>query len=118
MIPRITGWPLRLGVFRMLFSEARLAFRLIREPRVPSLTKALPLLAFLYLISPFDLVPDVLPFLGQLDDLGFVLAMLQVFRRVCPAATVTFHRGAIVEGRQYAPMPAAADVIDAKWRRV
>ena len=32
---------------------------------VPLLTKAVPLLAAIYLVSPLDLVPDVLPLLGQ-----------------------------------------------------
>ncbi len=33
--------------------------------------KALVALAVLYLIWPVDLAPDLIPFLGWLDDLGF-----------------------------------------------
>ncbi|MEQ1593906.1 MAG: YkvA family protein [Casimicrobium sp.] len=37
-------------------------------------------LAFLYIISPLDLVPDVIPFFGWLDDLGVLAwAARQVF---------------------------------------
>ena len=32
------------------------------------------LLAFLYIISPIDLITDVIPFIGWLDDIG-VLGM-------------------------------------------
>jgi uncharacterized membrane protein YkvA (DUF1232 family) len=117
-ITRTTFWPSRFGLLRMVLSEARLGFRLVRDPRVPLLIKGLPLLAVVYLVSPIDVVPDVLPLLGQLDDLGFMLVMLKVFRRLCPAGVVAFHRTAIVEGRRYGPAPQADEIVDAEWRRV
>lgn len=101
----------------MLLSHARLAGRLLREPRVPLLTKAVPLVAALYLISPLDLVPDVLPVLGEIDDLTMMLVAIVVFVRLCPTAAVAFHRGAIAESRPYMPMSPTDDVIDAKWWR-
>lgn len=108
------AWPTLL---QTLFAHVRLAIRLVREPRVPLLTKALPLGALLYLVSPLDLVPDVLPFLGEIDDLSLVVVALVVFLSVCPAAATAFHRAAIAQGRRYAPMPSTADFIDAEWRR-
>jgi len=98
----------------------RLAIRLVREPSVPLVTKALPVLAAFYVISPLDFVPDVVPLLGQLDDLGLLLITLELFLRFCPPAAVAFHRAAIDHGRAYAAMPATGDfddVIDAEWRR-
>jgi uncharacterized membrane protein YkvA (DUF1232 family) len=94
----------------------RLAGRLLREPRVPTLTKAVPLLAGLYLISPLDVIPDLLPFVGQVDDLGLILAALALFVRLSPGSAVDFHEAAIAARRRYGPMPPAADVIDAEWR--
>jgi uncharacterized membrane protein YkvA (DUF1232 family) len=117
MVARVTAWLWRPGLLRILFSHVRLAGRLLREPRVPFLTKAVPLLAALYLISPLDLVPDLLPLLGQVDDLTLILVGLAVFLKFCPPAAVAFHRGAIAEGRPYAPMSPTDDVIDAEWRR-
>jgi uncharacterized membrane protein YkvA (DUF1232 family) len=114
----MTSWPLRFGLLRTLFSELRLALRLLREPRVPLLMKGLPLLAVAYLLSPLDIVPDIVPLLGQIDDLGFVLLALQAFRRLCPSRVVAFHRGAIVDGRRYTAMSATDDIIDAEWKRV
>ncbi|MEE8551037.1 MAG: DUF1232 domain-containing protein [Gemmatimonadota bacterium] len=101
MVARVTSWLWRPGLLRMLLSHARLAGRLLREPRVSFLTKAVPLIAALYLVSPFDLVPDVLPVLGQIDDLSLILIALTVFLKLGSPATVAFHRAAIAEGRRY-----------------
>ena len=89
----------------------------MREPRVPRVVKALPLLTVFYAISPLDFVPDVLPLLGQLDDLGLIVVTLEVFLRLCPAGVLEFHRAAIAEGRAYAPMSATDAFIDAEYRR-
>ena len=64
-----------------------------------------------------DAVPDLIPVLGQLDDLGFVVFALEMFVRLCPAAAVAFHRAALTGGRRYGPMPQADEVIDAEFRR-
>jgi uncharacterized membrane protein YkvA (DUF1232 family) len=113
----------RLGLFRSLVSHIRLAVRLIREPRVPLTAKAVPAAAALYLISPVDVIPDVLPLLGQVDDLVLLLIALRAFITVCPAPAVSFHRESIAERRPFRPMPDArggtghGTVIDAEWRR-
>lgn len=39
------------------------------------------LLAILYVISPIDLIPDVLPILGWLDDLGVIALALQAWNQ-------------------------------------
>lgn len=108
-----------------LISRVRLAFRLLREPAVPFLTKAIPLAAAFYLLDPLDVVPDLLPIIGELDDLGFILLALEVFVRFCPTRATDFHRSAIEQGDRYSPMPCATrptsagngPVIDAEWRR-
>ena len=117
MVGRVTSWLWRPALLRVLFLQARLVGRLLREPRVPILAKAVPLLAGLYLVSPLDVVPDVFPLLGQMDDLTLVLVALAAFLRLCPPAAVAFHRRAIAEGRRYGPMSPTDDVIDARWRR-
>jgi uncharacterized membrane protein YkvA (DUF1232 family) len=117
MAVRVKSWLSRPAVLRTLFSHVRLAVRLIREPGVPLVAKALPLLTAFYVISPLDLVPDFVPVLGQLDDLGIILIGLEAFLRVCPPAAVAFHRGEIVQSRHYSPMSPTGDVIDTEWRR-
>lgn len=108
------SWP---SLLRAFASHLGLTVRLLREPGVPLLTKALPVLALLYAISPLDFVPDFLPILGQLDDVGVILVALEAFRRLSPAEAVEFHRAAMVQGRKYEPMPSTGEVIDAEFRR-
>ncbi len=115
MAARVTSWLSRPQFLLTLLSHVRLAVRLLREPRVPILSKALPVLAGLYVISPLDFVPDFIPVLGQLDDLGVIVVALEAFLKLCPAGAVDFHRAAIAQGRKYSTMPPAGDVIDAEF---
>ena len=103
------SWP---GLLGAILSRARLAARLVRDPRVPLFAKALLVLAVLYVLSPMDFIPDVLPLLGQVDDLAIVSLALEGFLRMCPAPALGFHRAAIASGRRYSPMPAGEDFID------
>ena len=105
------------GLLRTLLTQARLALRLVKEPAVPTPTKLVPAVAALYLIWPIDLLPDLLPILGQLDDLGVVIAALELFLHLCPEAPASFHRAALAAGRKYQQMPAQGVVIDAEFRQ-
>ena len=116
MAIRVSSWLSRPWNLRALIVQVRLAFRLFREPRVPMVFKAVPLVALLYVISPIDFVPDFIPGLGQLDDLGVVLAAVELFVRLCPAGAQVFHRDAITQRRRYSPMTPTDDVIDVEWR--
>jgi uncharacterized membrane protein YkvA (DUF1232 family) len=113
-VTSLLSWP---SLVRTLVSHVRLTVRLLREPGVPLLTKALPIVAALYVISPLDFIPDFLPVLGQLDDLGVVLLALEGFTRLCPTEAVEFHRAAMAQGRKYDRMPPTGQVIDVEFRR-
>ena len=55
---------------KMVPNLAKLVYRLMRDPRVPKRRKWLVMGAGAYLISPIDLVPELLlPVIGQVDDL-------------------------------------------------
>jgi len=59
-----------------------LLLRLIKDPRVPTAEKALFGAAIVYVISPLDFIPDVFPFIGQVDDLYVVvLCLLRLVNR-------------------------------------
>lgn len=129
MAVRTTSWLSLPSLWRTLLGHARLSLRLLREPAVPLLLKVLPLAAAGYLLSPLDGVPDFIPVLGQLDDIGVVLVALESFLKLCPERVVAHHRAAMAGGRPFSPAPPAADgqpagagssgatVIDAEFRR-
>ena len=51
--------------------------RLLRDPRVPRRHKLALALLVVYLVLPFDLVPDFIPVAGQLDDAILVALVLR-----------------------------------------
>lgn len=55
--------------------------RYFRSPQVPLWKKAIAVLAVAYIASPVDMVPDVIPVLGWLDDVGVFAAATYFFRR-------------------------------------
>jgi len=84
----------RGGLLAELLKQLNLVWKLLLDARVPASTKLLlPLMAFAYVIFPIDLIPDVLPVLGQLDDLAIVLLAVRLFVMLAPPDVVAFHRG-------------------------
>lgn len=72
-----------------------LLWRMVRDPDVPVIAKlVLPALAA-YLAFPFDLVPDFIPILGQLDDLVILAVGLGVFLWLTPRPVIEDHLAAI-----------------------
>lgn len=56
-----------------------------KHPDVPLWSKAICLLAILYALSPIDLIPDVVPLLGIMDDVILVPALLWLTVRTLPS---------------------------------
>ena len=48
--------------------------RLMVDPRVPTKERVLVAGAIVYAVIPFDLIPDMLPFVGQIDD-AYLIAL-------------------------------------------
>jgi uncharacterized membrane protein YkvA (DUF1232 family) len=55
--------------------------RLIGDSRVPRSRKALLVVLVVYLALPIDLIPDVIPVVGQLDDLLLVVVVMRTVLR-------------------------------------
>lgn len=81
------------------FSRLRLGWRLLRDPRVPAWPKLVaPIVTLLYVVSPVDVLPDFIPVLGQLDDLGVVaiaLAVISMLAQWSPPAIVEQHMASL-----------------------
>lgn len=85
--------PAKLG-WRFLFhlpQFARLFWRLFRDRRVSIWAKSVLVLAFVYVASPFDLIPDFSWILGQTDDLAVVFLACRTFLSMCPKTVVAEH---------------------------
>jgi uncharacterized membrane protein YkvA (DUF1232 family) len=39
------------------------------DKRVPAFTKIIPIIAIVYIVSPYDVIADRIPLLGQFDDI-------------------------------------------------
>jgi uncharacterized membrane protein YkvA (DUF1232 family) len=61
--------------------KLRLLWQAFFDPRVPFVAKALLVGGLVYGISPLDVVPDFIPILGQLDDVGVLVAVFLFFYR-------------------------------------
>lgn len=59
---------------RDLPAFVKLLLRLYRDPRVSRVDKGIVLATLAYLVMPQDIVPDWIPFLGQVDDV-YLLAL-------------------------------------------
>src|SRR2546430_10199596 len=59
-----------------------LCARLMVDSRVPRVERALFAAAIIYAIIPFDFIPDMIPFVGQIDDLFLIsLTLLRLIDR-------------------------------------
>ena len=82
-----------IGLIRLLglTGGLRLILRLMMDRRVSVGAKLIIPAAILYVISPFDLVSDFLPFAGRFDDLIVALAALALFLASCPKDVIIEH---------------------------
>ena len=65
-------------------------YRLVlRHPDTPMPAKILLGLAIGYVLMPFDLIPDFIPVIGQLDDLVIVPLLVYMALKIIPDALVS-----------------------------
>ena len=103
-------------VTRLLLSSgirgaARLVFALMRDRRVPLAAKLILPAAVVYIALPVDFVPDIIPVLGQIDDLVLLVVALVVFLMSVPRRVLMEHLGAGSGGG-----PPDGKVIDGAYR--
>lgn len=72
-------------LWSLVRGDARQLWFALRHPAAPGWLKLGTALIGLYLLSPVDLVPDWLPFIGVVDDLVLVpLAIRWLLKRLPP----------------------------------
>lgn len=81
----------KAGILAGIIKNARLVWRLLRDPGVPASLKMIPPATLLYLLFPFDFLPDLALGLGQLDDVAVILLGLKLFIELCPQEIVRRH---------------------------
>ena len=68
--------------------------RLLTDARVPRAEKALFAGAILYALMPLDFIPDMIPFVGQIDDAYLIaLVLTRLLSRTDPAVVREHWRG-------------------------
>jgi uncharacterized membrane protein YkvA (DUF1232 family) len=72
-------------LWSLLRGDARQLWYALRHPAAPGWLKVGTGLIVLYVLSPIDLVPDFIPFIGVVDDLVLVpLAIRWLLKRLPP----------------------------------
>ena len=86
-----------------------------RDPRMPLGAKLIAGAVAAYALSPIDLIPDVIPVLGYLDDLLIVPAGLALAIRLIPPALMAEFRAEAAARLERPTSYIAATLIVAAW---
>jgi len=87
-----------VGFIRGFVEQGRLSWTLFRDGRVPLPVKAIPVLTVLFLISPPEWVINLIPVLGQMEDLAILELGMTLFIRAAPQTVVNEHLAQIRSG--------------------
>jgi uncharacterized membrane protein YkvA (DUF1232 family) len=69
-------------ILMLLPNLLKLLLRLVRDPRVSRADKVILGGTILYVIAPLDFIPDMIPFIGQVDDTYLVaISLLRLMSR-------------------------------------
>jgi uncharacterized membrane protein YkvA (DUF1232 family) len=79
------------GILAEIIKNVKLIWRLLNDRRVPPWLKMIIPATLLYLLFPIDIIPDIAPGLGQLDDIAVILLGLKLFVEICPEEIVRQH---------------------------
>jgi uncharacterized membrane protein YkvA (DUF1232 family) len=66
--------------------------KVLKDERTPLMPKVLLWIALGYLLMPFDIIPDFIPILGQLDDLLIVALLIYIAIKLIPKDLISEYR--------------------------
>jgi hypothetical protein len=108
------------GLYQLLSMTGipRLIFRLTMDGRVPLWTKLILVAGIAYVILPFDMLPDMVPALGRIDDLLAIVFSIGLFLALAPRKVVSEHiRGRPPgDGEDSGDGSGNSNVIDGSYR--
>ena len=67
----------RVGKKLSFINDIKALYSYMLDPAVPWYRKSIVLGALIYFITPIDSIPDLVPLVGYLDDLGVITAVLK-----------------------------------------
>lgn len=76
--PKLRPWMLKKEILVLYYG--------LKDQRTSLLAKLPALLSLIYLFSPIDLVPDIIPFFGYVDDIVVVPLLLNLSIQLLPKA--------------------------------
>jgi uncharacterized membrane protein YkvA (DUF1232 family) len=79
------------GIWAEIIKNIKLIWRLLNDGRISPWLKMIVPGTLLYLLFPIDIFPDIVPGLGQLDDIAVILLGLKFFVEMCPEEIVRQH---------------------------
>ncbi len=82
-------------IAKRIKQELQLYQLIAKHPETPLLAKLFFGLAIGYLLLPFDLIPDFIPVLGQLDDLVMVPLLIYIAVKLTPTHIIAQCRESI-----------------------
>jgi uncharacterized membrane protein YkvA (DUF1232 family) len=88
-----------------VLTRLRAIIALMRNPRVSAFPKVLVVGAIAYILFPWDVVPDIAPIVGWIDDLMFLIGALTMLFNSAPKAKGPQGQGPIID---VTPEPPAA----------
>ena len=93
-----------------------LFLRLMLDKRVPLKLKILPVIAVVYLLLPWDFIPDLMPLIGWIDDIVVVILSIGIFFVFGPLSILTRNIGQNhdLDNEQ----PVYGKVVEGKYRVV
>jgi uncharacterized membrane protein YkvA (DUF1232 family) len=74
----------RAKFLRKLWRDGRLTWRLFRDRRTPLRSKLILIGTVLLVISPINWIPNLIPVLGQLEDVALLSMGMELFLRNVP----------------------------------
>ncbi len=80
-----------------MLSRLKTIIALMRNPKVSKLPKVLVVGAILYILMPFDAIPDMAPVVGWLDDLMFLIGALGLLLGSAPKPKSATPVGPIID---------------------